>query len=122
MGELFNFSDTSWLTSSDGRHKLLFDLTNNRLDLQDVGDIRCLTGTALAERLRLTAAGNVGIGTTSPQQSLSVNGALNVDQANANNGAVNPGVTFGSASGEGIGSKRTAGGNQYGLDVYTNSA
>ena len=44
MGELFNFSDTSWLTSTDGQHKLLFDLTNNRLDLQDVGDIRCLTG------------------------------------------------------------------------------
>lgn len=70
----------------------------------------------------LQATGNVGIGTSSPQRALSVNAALNVDQANANNGAVNPGVTFGSSSGEGISSKRTAGGNQAGLDLYTNNA
>jgi hypothetical protein len=70
----------------------------------------------------LTISGNVGIGLTSPQKALSVNAALNVDQANANSGAVNPGVTFGSASGEGMASKRTAGGNQFGLDLYTGSA
>jgi len=67
------------------------------------------------------AGGNVGIGTTAPQQNLSVNSALNVDQAGANNGAVNPGITFGFSSGEGIGSKRTAGGNQFGLDFFTSS-
>lgn len=66
--------------------------------------------------------GNVGIGTTSPQRALSVNSALNVDQANANDDAVNPGITFGSSSGEGIASKRTAGGNQWGLDLYTASS
>ena len=70
----------------------------------------------------LQATGNVGIGTASPQRALSVNAALNVDQANANTGAVNPGITFGSSSGEGIASKRTAGGNQAGLDLYTNNA
>jgi hypothetical protein len=70
----------------------------------------------------LTISGNVGIGLTGPQRALSVNAALNVDQANANNGAVNPGITFGSASGEGMASKRTAGGNQFGLDLYTGSA
>lgn len=69
-----------------------------------------------------TVAGNTGIGTLAPEQQLSVNAALNVDQANANNGTVNPGVTFGSASGEGIASKRTATGNQFGLDFYTASA
>jgi hypothetical protein len=78
MGELFNFSDTSWLTSTDGQHKLLFDLTNNRLDLQDVGDIRCLTGATPTERLRITAAGNVGIGKQpAPSYRLDVNGSLN---------------------------------------------
>jgi Chaperone of endosialidase len=64
---------------------------------------------------------NVGIGTTSPQQMLSVGSSINVDQSNANNGNVNPGISFGSLSGEAIASKRTGGGNQYGLDFYTNS-
>lgn len=74
--------------------------------------------------LSILAAGvvpKVGIGALTPQQSLSVAGGLNVDQDNANAGAVNPGITFGSSSGEGLASKRTAGGNQYGLDLYTAS-
>jgi hypothetical protein len=50
---------------------------------------------------------------------MALNGALAIDTANANIGQVNPGITFGNASGEGIASKRTAGGNQYGLDLYT---
>ena len=49
-------------------------------------------------------------------------GALAIDTANANNAQINPGLTFGSGSGEGIASKRTAGGNQYGLDFYTDFA
>src|SRR5205085_2565554 len=67
-------------------------------------------------------AGNVGIGTNSPQQKLSINGAMNVDQGNLNNGTIGPGILFGSFSGEGIASKRTAGGNNWGLDFYTNWA
>ena len=53
------------------------------------------------------------------------NGDVNIDPANLNNGLINDGttnssgLTFGSGSGEGIASKRTAGGNQYGLDFYT---
>jgi hypothetical protein len=50
---------------------------------------------------------------------MTLNGALAIDNANANNAQVNPGLTFGNASGEGIASKRTSGGNQYGLDLYT---
>jgi hypothetical protein len=50
------------------------------------------------------------------------NGALVIDNANGNNGSIGPGLTFGSSSGEGIASKRTAGGNQYGLDFYTDFA
>ena len=48
-----------------------------------------------------------------------VTGTLIVDQNNANNGAINPGITFGANSGEGLASKRTTGGNQFGLDFYT---
>jgi len=56
------------------------------------------------------------------------NGNVNVDPQNLNNGFLNngstnsSGLTFGLTSGEGIASKRTAGGNQYGLDFYTDFA
>ncbi len=52
---------------------------------------------------------------------LTINGALVVDNADANGGQVNPGITLGNASGEGIASKRSSGGNQHGLDFYTGS-
>lgn len=44
---------------------------------------------------------------------------VNLDQAGLNNGTINYGLRFGLGSGEGIGSKRTAGGNAFGLDLYT---
>ena len=71
---------------------------------------------------QIFTSGNVGIGTPSPQQQLSVAAGLNIDQNNANSGSVANALTFGSASGEGIGCKRNAGGNQFGLDFYTGSA
>jgi hypothetical protein len=89
-------------------------------------------------RMAITNEGRVGIGTISPSQSLDVAGninasgaltghdgyftsSLNLDQGDTNNGVLNGAVlTFGNGSGEGIASKRTATGNQYGLDFYTN--
>lgn len=62
---------------------------------------------------------NLGIGTSTPQQNLSVYGGVNVDQADLNNGTVQPGISFGSYSGEGIASRRKSGANQWGLDFYT---
>lgn len=48
------------------------------------------------------------------------NGDLELDWPNANNGTLlGGGLRFGLGSGEGIASKRTAGGNQFGLDFYT---
>ena len=74
----------------------------------------------------IRAQGGVGIGTlNAPQQYLSVHGGMNIDQANLNAGFLNNGntngygLTFGSGSGEGIASERVPGGNQYGLDFYT---
>ena len=77
----------------------------------------------------IQASGGVGIGTASPQQGLSVNTGMNLDQANLNAGFLNNGSTngaglsFGPSSGEGIASQRQAGaGNRYGLDFYTDFA
>jgi len=64
---------------------------------------------------------NIGIGTASPQQALSVVGGLNLDQSQLNSGTVANALTFGSQSGEGIGSQRTSGANQYDLVFYTES-
>jgi len=60
-------------------------------------------------------------GTLQVDRYLSVNDGISLDQANANSGALNPGLTFGRNSGEGIASQRT-GANQYGLNFYTGSA
>jgi hypothetical protein len=55
-------------------------------------------------------------------------GGVAIDQQGFNNGIIDHatsngvGLTFGIASGEGIASKRTAGGNQFGLDFYTGFA
>jgi hypothetical protein len=67
------------------------------------------------------SVGGVGVGLTDPEQALSVNLGMNIDQDNANTGTIANTLRFGSGSGEGIGSKRNAGGNQYGLDFYTAS-
>jgi hypothetical protein len=67
----------------------------------------------------LHVRGKVGIGTMIPEQSLSIAAGLNIDQTNANDGKLDPGITFGSQSGDGIASKRTSGGNETGLDFYT---
>jgi hypothetical protein len=50
------------------------------------------------------------------------NGNFDIDPQGLNNGPLTPGIVFGTgATGEGIASKRTSGGNQFGLDFYTSS-
>lgn len=103
-----------------------------------VAKARIASGSAAAGILEFDAGGNgvdatlanngwLGIGVTSPGQMLAVRDGLVVDQGSTNNGTgpqINPpypGISFGgTSSGEGIGSKKTAGGNQHGLDFFTN--
>lgn len=44
-----------------------------------------------------------------------------VDHADANNGTLTNGLSFGSSLSEGVGSNRTTSVNQFGLDLYTNT-
>lgn len=61
-------------------------------------------------------------GTGEMDGGLTVGAGITVDDNNINTGSIaNGAIAFGNASGEGIGSKRNAGGNQNGLDFYTNS-
>jgi hypothetical protein len=51
-----------------------------------------------------------------------VSARLVVDYDDLNDGHYQPGVSFGPSGGEAIASKRTDGGNKYGLDFYTNAS
>jgi hypothetical protein len=60
--EIF-FADGGQLRSFDNAHRIVFNRPNNRLELQEFGDIAFMTGGANpAERMRVGANGNVGIG------------------------------------------------------------
>jgi hypothetical protein len=65
---------------------------------------------------------NVGIGTSAPGHLLDVAGTVAFDSTGLNNGTNFLDLTFGLNAGEGISSSRTAGPNQYGIDIFTDFA
>src|ERR1700733_7764528 len=69
-----------------------------------------------------TATTKVGIGTTAPGHLLDVAGTTAIDSTGLNNGTNFIDLTFGLNAGEGISSSRTAGPNQYGIDLFTDFA
>jgi hypothetical protein len=64
----------------------------------------------------------VGIGTTAPGHLLDVAGTTALDSTGLNNGTNFIDLTFGLNAGEGMSSSRTAGPNQYGIDLFTDFA
>ncbi len=75
--------------------------------------------TAGSPRLSVMNNGNIGIGTVTAQQQLSVAAGMNIDQDDTNNGTTTNMLRFGSNSGEGIGSNRSS--NIWNLNFFTNS-
>lgn len=67
----------------------------------------------------IRAGAGVGINNNAPESDLSVANGMNVDQNSLNDGTATNLLSFGSHSGEGIGSQRRGSGNVYGLDFYT---
>ncbi|GMU36706.1 MAG: tail fiber domain-containing protein [Phycisphaerae bacterium] len=79
--------------------------------------------TAGQKRMSLDNLGRVGVGTDAPWQSLTVQGGMAIDSGGFNNGNFLNSLTFGAfGTGEAIGSRRTPGDNQHGLDFYTAGA
>jgi hypothetical protein len=86
----------------------------------DQFQLRYHGGGAGSILLAVNTTGNVGIGTTTPADRLTVVGGIKVDDASQNNGTYLGGIRFGSGdTGESIASRRLAGANQFGLDFYT---
>jgi hypothetical protein len=77
-----------------------------------------IAGTNFCTTNASCASTRVGIGTTAPTHLLDVAGTVAVDSTGLNNGT-GIDLTFGLSAGEGISSSRTAGPNQYGIDIYT---
>lgn len=69
------FQDNGQIRSFDQSHKLVFNRSSNQLELHENGDILLVTGAPpQTEKMRVTAGGNVGVGTSTPDRPLTVQG------------------------------------------------
>ncbi len=67
------FFHTGQIRSSDMSHRIVFNRASDRLEFHESGDILFLTGAGTpTEKMRVTAAGNVGVGQTAPTSALHV--------------------------------------------------
>jgi hypothetical protein len=83
------FQDQGQIRSFDDAHKLVFNRAGQLLELHEQGAIRFLTGAPTpAERLRILATGQVGLGTATPTQALDVVGTVRATAFQGNGAAL----------------------------------
>jgi hypothetical protein len=123
----FSGANGMFITLAEGINNrgYIGSVTGNPEDV-DLGTISGNTTGSLhlvttgAPRLSILSNGNTGIGMLTPQQQLSVNMGLNIDQSNLNSGTLANALTFGDNSSAGIASWRGSNPTvQNGLDFYT---
>jgi hypothetical protein len=87
-GKEIVFADNGQIRSLDNNHKLVFNRAANLLELHEFGDIRFLTGSPPSEKMRINAAGNVGIGLPNPTEKLHLSsaGSTNIRLASGGGG------------------------------------
>jgi hypothetical protein len=108
------FGTNVWIyEEGQDAYKMLLHRTNQAIEFRTRA-----TGETQFTRFRIGVNGNVSIGNIQPQQNLSVEQGVNLDQANVGNGFA-PVIRFGSSSAEGLGSRRPAGEGQFGMDLVT---
>ncbi|BCU99950.1 MAG: hypothetical protein CM15mV31_0480 [uncultured marine virus] len=74
--------------ADDNGTKALLRVNSNDFEVTAIEDLRLATGSGHTERIRLTNAGNLGIGTTSPSTTLHINAAgsstqMRIENSNA---------------------------------------
>jgi hypothetical protein len=105
--ELYHFISTSFHGDTPSNNYLGFHVASTPKNIPRV--------------FTMLGNGNVGIGTSAPEENLSVNHGLNINQAEDNDGTLIHGLKFGgSGSGEGVASRRTEGEMKWGLELFTN--
>lgn len=123
-----NFSGV-FLWGDNSTTNVLRATAANQFLVRAAGGVNFFTSADLQSGVSFPpSGGNLIVGSAAGVTEFTVDGSgnlnavgdVNTDSTGANNGTVAHTVKFG-GGGEAIGSKRTAGGNQYGLDFYTNS-
>jgi hypothetical protein len=105
------FGDSTWSGGSTGRAAILgFISSSGNLEISNIKNSALEFKTNGTERLRITSAGNVGIGTSNPDNRLHVNGNVSIGEFSAT--GANSGKAFGAGGAYILDSSRASTGTQ----------
>jgi hypothetical protein len=88
------FADNGQIRSLDNHHRLIFRRSENKFELREYGDIIFSPGSeggTETAKLVLLANGNLGVGTTTPEQRVDINGSLRATTAGISKNAYDEG-------------------------------